>query len=121
MSGSISIVDPLGLHPAAEVLGFDKSQHANCSSILFDNLERNPEALAVTGPLGDLTYAELCEVASAWGRAFLAQGLERGERIAFLLDDTPSFPAAFFGAVRAGFVPVIRNSQTTRDLLEFFI
>lgn len=65
-----------------------------------------PDAIAVSGPAGDMTYRDLVAEASRWGNAFVGAGLERGERIAFFLDDTPVFPAAFYGAVRAGLVPV---------------
>ena len=34
--------------------------------------------------------------------AFISLGLKRGDRILMFLDDTPAYPAAFFGAVRAG-------------------
>ena len=59
--------------------------------------------------------------AARWGNAFAAAGAKRGERIAFFLDDTPSYPAAFFGAVRAGFVPVLLNTMTTPEVLNFFL
>ena len=37
------------------------------------------------------------------------------------LDDTPAYPAAFFGAVRAGFVPLLINTLTPSDLLQFYL
>ncbi len=37
------------------------------------------------------------------------------------LDDTPAYPAAFFGAVRAGFVPLQINTLTPPDLLQFYL
>jgi len=115
------IVDPVGDTAGAREIGFDKAAHPNCSAILFDNLERNPDRLALTGPGGEVTYSELCVRAARWGNAFRASGLQRGERIAFLLDDTPVYPAAFFGAVRAGFVPVLLNTQTKPDALNYFL
>ncbi|WP_255699991.1 benzoate-CoA ligase family protein [Jiella avicenniae] len=116
------IVDPVGDDaPAVSEIGFDRSAHRNCSDILWRNLIRNPDKAAVIGPGGSLTYAALVEEASRWGHAFQAFGLRRGERIAFFLDDTPVFPAAFFGAVRAGFVPVLLNILTPPDTLNFFL
>jgi benzoate-CoA ligase family protein len=115
------IADPVGDTPGAREIGFDKARHANCSAILFDNLARNPDRRALTGPGGDFSYRELCAEAARWGNAFAAHGLARGERIAFFLDDTPAYAAAFFGAVRAGFVPVLLNTLTTPDLLNFFL
>lgn len=117
----MTLEDPVGITAAGRAIGFDKSNHPNCSSILFDNLDRNPDSLAVTGPAGELTYRELCNNASAWGHAFIAAGLGRADRIVFFLDDTPNFPAAFFGAVRAGFVPVLLNTQSSQDLVNYYI
>jgi benzoate-CoA ligase family protein len=116
------IVDPVpaGVPGSAEI-GFDIADHPNCSEILWQNATRNPDKLAVIGPKGSLTYAQLIAEAAKWGNAFTQAGLKRGERIAFFLDDTPSYPAAFFGAVRAGFVPVLLNIQTKPDVLNYFL
>ena len=112
--------------PGSDAIGFDRAAHANCSAILWDNLQRNPHKLAIIcktgiGEMGDVTYAELIAQAAQWGNAFIAAGLQRGDRIPFFLDDTPSYPAAFFGAVRAGFVPVLLNTQTNADTLSYFL
>ena len=111
---------PAGL-PAATEVGFDRAVHSNCADTLWDNLHRNPDKVAVTGPAGDLDYATLIANAAQWGHAFMAAGLSRGDRIPFFLDDTPAYPAAFFGAVRAGFVPVLLNTQTNADTLAYFL
>ena len=107
--------------PGAREIGYDKSIHMNCSDMLWQNLERNPEKIAVVSPLGKRSYRALIAEAARWGNAFISAGLKRGERIAFFLDDTPVFPAAFYGAVRAGFVPVLLNIQTKPDTLNYFL
>ncbi|WP_439148492.1 benzoate-CoA ligase family protein [Sulfitobacter sp.] len=107
--------------PGAVEIGFDKTRHTNCSDILWQNLARNPDSTAIISPQGQLSYAELIATAARWGNAFAAAGLKRGERIAFFLDDTAAYPAAFFGATRAGFVPVLLNTMTTPDVLNFFL
>ena len=107
--------------PGAVEIGFDKTRHTNCSDILWQNLARNPDSIAIISPQGQLSYAELIATAARWGNAFAAAGLKRGERIAFFLDDTAAYPAAFFGATRAGFVPVLLNTMTTPDVLNFFL
>jgi benzoate-CoA ligase family protein len=48
-------------------------------------------------------------------------GLARSDRVVMLLDDTPVYPAAFFGAVRAGFVPVLVNTLSPPDLVRYYI
>lgn len=106
----------------AREIGFSIPQRYNASRILFDNLARgNGSRLALTGPLGTRTYGELCAEASQWGNAFFSLGLQRGDRILLFLDDTPAYPAAFFGAVRAGFVPLLINTLTPPDLLQFYL
>ena len=116
------MTDPVALDaPGSIEIGFDRTHHSNCSTVLWDNLDRNPDKPAVTGPAGDLTYRELCARAAKWGNAFRTAGLASGSRIAFFLDDTPAYPAAFFGAVRAGFVPVLLNTQTRAGLLNYFL
>ena len=117
-----TILDPVAADTVgAREIGFDLAAHRNGAEILWQNLERNPDRAAVCGPMGLWSYRALIEEAARWGNAFLRAGLKRGERIAFFLDDTPVFPAAFFGAVRAGFVPVLLNIQTKPDVLNFFL
>ena len=81
-------------------IGFELPLHYNASDILFRNLTNGRIAHpAVIGPAGQRTYAQLCAEAARWGNALMSLGLGRGDRVLLLLDDTPSFPAAFFGAV----------------------
>ena len=116
------IIDPVpDQTPGAIEINFDKASNSNCSDILWQNLVRNPDKTAIVGPTGTMSYRELINQAGCWGNAFVAAGLDRGDRIAFFLDDTPTFIAAFFGAVRAGFVPVLLNIQTKPDLLNYFL
>ncbi|WP_315834767.1 benzoate-CoA ligase family protein [Bradyrhizobium prioriisuperbiae] len=103
-------------------IGFAVPQRYNASRILFDNLDAGRgDRLALMGPLGTRTFAELCADASRWGHGFHSLGLARGDRILMFLDDTPAYPAAFFGAVRAGFVPLLINTLTPPDLLQFYL
>lgn len=117
------IVDPVADDTVGAIeIGFDRSRHANASQILFDNLKNgNADRPAAHGPFGCMSYLELCGLAAKYGNAFKAFGLKRGERIVFLVDDTPSTAAAFFGAMRAGFVPVVLNTLTPPDLLNFYL
>ena len=108
--------------PGAREIGFAVPKTYNASRILFDNLAKGRgDRLALTGPLGNRSYAELCAEASRWGHGFVSLGLQRGDRILMFLDDTPAYPAAFFGAVRAGFVPLLINTLTPPELLQFYL
>src|SRR5258707_6550749 len=118
-----AIADPVPQDSAgAREIGFSIPQTYNGSRGLFDNLARgNGERLALTGPAGRRSYAQLCAEAARWGHGFLSLGLKRGDRILMFLDDTPVYPAAFFGAVRSGFVPLLINTLTPADLLQFYL
>jgi benzoate-CoA ligase family protein len=106
----------------AREIGFSIPCLYNASRVLFDNLAKgHGDHLALTGPLGAATYAELCAEASRWGHGLISLGLNRGDRVLMFLDDTPAYPAAFFGAVRAGFVPLLINTLTPPDLLQFYL
>jgi len=120
---SLAIADPVPPQSAgAREIGFACPVTYNASRILFDNLDKGHGGrLALTGPLGARSYSQLCTEASRWGNGFASMGLSRGDRILMFLDDTPAYPAAFFGAVRAGFVPLLINTLTPPDLLQFYL
>src|SRR5262245_42682863 len=102
-------------------IGFSVPGRYNASAILFDNLKGAGHRSAVTGPAGSRTYADLAADASAFGAGLLSLGLRRGERVLLFLDDTPTYPAALFGAIRAGLVPLLINTLTPPDLLQFYL
>jgi benzoate-CoA ligase family protein len=109
-------------NPGAREIGFACPTTYNASRILFDNLGKGyADRTALTGPMGARSYRELCTEASRWGNGFASLGLNRDDRILMFLDDTPAYPAAFFGAVRAGFVPLLINTLTPPDLLQFYL
>jgi len=115
--------DPVGQNTAGAVeIGFSVPERYNASSVLFDNLEagRGARTAVLSGDV-QLTYAALCVLASQAGNALAEAGLARSDRVVMLLDDTPVYPAAFFGAVRAGFVPVLLNTLSPTDLVRYYI
>jgi acetyl-CoA synthetase len=108
--------------PGAAEIGFTIPERYNASRILFDNLgSGRGDRPALIGPAGTRSYRDLCAEASKWGHGFQSLGLKRGDRILMFTDDTPAYPAAFFGAVRAGFVPLLINTLTPPDLLQFYL
>lgn len=108
--------------PGAREIGFAPGERYNASDLLFHNLAAGRGSkLAVIGEDRALTYQQLCEVASRAGNGLAALGLARGGRVACLLADTPEYPAAIFGALRAGFVPVLLNTLSTPELVAYFV
>jgi len=108
--------------PGAREIGFTVPARYNASAVLFDNLaRRNGDRPALRGPAGTLTYDALCRSACRAGNALLSLGLARGDRVVMILDDTPLYPAFLFGAMRAGLVPVLVNTLTPPDLIQFYL
>ncbi len=58
-----------------------------------------------------LSYAELAAQVARAANALRAQGVAPGERVLFLMRDTPQFAAAWLGAVYAGAVAVALNPK----------
>lgn len=120
---SIRIADPVPEDDeTAREIGFHLPETYNASAILFDNLDRgNGARIAVRTSAGDIAYDALCKEASRFGNALLSLGLRRGDRVMLVMDDTPAYPAAIFGAIRAGLVPMLINTLSTPDLIHFYL
>src|SRR4051812_40306257 len=92
MTETSRIADPVSdAVPGAREIGFSLPRRYNAGAILFDNLACGADRVAVRGPGGALTYAELCRNVNRAGEALLSLGLQRGDRIVLLLDDTPAY------------------------------
>ncbi|MBT6274547.1 MAG: AMP-binding protein, partial [Chromatiales bacterium] len=64
---------------------------------------------------GEYTYADLHERVNRAGNALLDLGLPPESRVALCLLDTIDFPAVFWGAIKAGLVPIALNTLLTSD------
>jgi benzoate-CoA ligase family protein len=59
---------------------------------------------------GDISYGQLAANVARCGNALKSLGFKRGERLLMVVRDTPLFFYVFWGAVKAGFVPVAVNT-----------
>jgi benzoate-CoA ligase family protein len=57
-----------------------------------------------------VTYAELAERVNRAGNALLGLGLKPGDRLLMMVKDCPAFFYLFWGAIKAGIVPVPPNT-----------
>jgi benzoate-CoA ligase family protein len=116
------IVDPVPDDaPGAREIGFVTPERYNASQLLYDNLATRPDKIAVVCKEHSLTYRDLCALADRAGNGLAAMGLARGGRVLMLLDDSPEYAAAIFGAIRAGFVPVLVNTLSPPELVAYFL
>jgi amino acid adenylation domain-containing protein len=82
--------------PATVVAAIDAHAHAR------------PDVVAVTGPDGELTYAQLVATAQRLAAALAAAGVRPGDRVGVCLPRDRWLPAALLGVLRAGaaYVPL---------------
>jgi 4-hydroxybenzoate-CoA ligase len=77
--------------------------------------EGRGDKTAFIDPARNLTYAELSDATARIGPMLARMGVEQENRIALVLLDTVDFPVLFWGAIRAGIVPVLINTRLTVD------
>ena len=66
--------------------------------------------VAIRAAGGDVTYAALAANVNRAGNTLAALGLSPGDRVLMVVRDCPLFFYAFWGAIKAGFVPVPLNT-----------
>src|SRR3954469_6221751 len=71
--------------------------------------------VAFRDPRRSLSYGELHERAARVGPALEALGIAREQRVVMLMLDTVDFPILFWGAIRAGIIPVPLNTLLGSD------
>ncbi len=83
--------------------------------------EGRGEKTAFIDPARNITYAELRDSASRIGPMLARMGIEPENRIAVILLDTVDFPVLFWGAIRAGIIPVLLNTRLTTDQYRYLL
>ncbi|HEX2655985.1 MAG TPA: benzoate-CoA ligase family protein [Xanthobacteraceae bacterium] len=79
------------------------------------------EKIAFTDTTRTLTYRELQDATCRFGRGLLKLGLRQESRVALLLLDTVDYPIAFWGAIRAGIIPIPLNTLLTADQYAYIL
>jgi benzoate-CoA ligase family protein len=77
--------------------------------------------VAFIDPSRQLTYAELQQACNRFANALARLGVGRERRILLVLNDTVDFPAVFWGAIKAGVVPIPVNTLLTPDHWRYMI
>ena len=70
---------------------------------------------------GEHTYSDLVRLVNKAGRALLGLEVRRGGRVILCLNDSVSFPALFFGALKIGAIPVPINTLLTPEDYSFML
>lgn len=81
---------------------------------------RGPK-VAIRSAAGDVTYAQLAERVNRCGNALVGLGVRRGQRLLMIVKDCPEFFYLFWGAIKAGIVPVPLNTLLRADDYRYMI
>jgi len=93
----------------------------NASVLVDRNLEAGrAEKVAIYYGEQEVTYGELARRINRFGHALEGLGIGQEDRVLLVLNDTPSFPVAFFGAMRMGAIPIPANTLLKEDDYRFF-
>ena len=94
----------------------------NASVIVDRNLEAGrADKVAIYCGDEEITYEELARRINRFGHALRGLGVDREDRVLLMLNDTPSFPTAFFAAMRVGAVPIPVNTLLQPADYRFFV
>jgi len=83
--------------------------------------EGRGEKTAFIDPSRSVTYSELRDSAARIGPMLARMGIEPENRIVLVLLDTVDFPILFWGAIRAGVIPVLLNTRLTVDQYRYLL
>jgi 4-hydroxybenzoate-CoA ligase len=76
---------------------------------------------AFIDPTRTLTYQDLQTATNRMANVLAALQMERESRIALLMHDNIEFPTVFWGALRAGVIPVCLNTLLTADQYRYLL
>jgi 4-hydroxybenzoate-CoA ligase len=76
---------------------------------------------AFIDPGETLSYGELAARSNRMANLLATYGIPREARVALLLFDTVDFPVAFWGAIKAGVVPVCLNTLLTTEQYAYIL
>src|ERR1700691_1227066 len=81
----------------------------------------DPSGVAFEDPWRSLTRADLATAAQRFAGAPPPNAIARERRIVMLMLDTVDFPVVFWGALRAGVVPVPINTLLPADITGYIL
>ncbi len=98
-----------------------KEDYHDLPSMLRGKAAKNQDRVAVRFPGRELTYARLLREAERASAGLADRGLKHGEKVAFLLYNSPEFLTTWYGTNLLGGVMVPLNTALKGDLLRYEI
>ncbi|MDB5797404.1 MAG: long-chain fatty acid--CoA ligase [Paucimonas sp.] len=96
-------------------------QNLGCIGLEFRNEER-PAIIDLSGDTPrEISYRAYNDACDAVARGLLKRGFQPGERVGVLSGNRAEFLEAFYGAMRAGVVPVLINILQPKDTIDWVV
>ena len=119
MSGDHAVIFDQAQNP----VGIEFPPVFNVAAAFIDRhlVEGHGERIAIRTVAGDVTYAALAENVARAAHTLTSLGLRRGERMVMVVKDSPEFFYIFWGAVKAGIIPVVLNTLLHAPDYQFYL
>ena len=88
---------------------------------LDDSASLHPEKKAFFAMGQWHTYGRLDEQANQLARFFIKSGLNRGDRIALLLENSPEYVITYYAILKAGGITVALNTESTFEDIAYIV
>ena len=102
-------------------MGYPRQYNAVTDFVDRHLKEGRSEKLAFIDPETSISYGELAANTHRVANLLKAHGIEAETRIALLAHDTVSWPAIFWGAIRAGVIPAAVNTLLSTEQYQYIL
>ncbi len=96
---------------------FSPERSVGYSDLLAPHVEGRPDAPALIGESGSLSWRELDEYANRVAHWALGEGLGRGDVVALMMENRPEFIGIWLGLSRIGVVSALLNTNLVGERL----
>lgn len=91
------------------------------NNFLENSARQNPGKIALIAKEGRYSYRELDQMGNRIANALIAEGIEKGDRIAIFLDNSVEAVVSLFGVLKAGGIFLMINPTTKTEKLTYIL
>ena len=108
----------LNTYPAGVPADIDVAQYSSLVQLMEASFQKYSDRVAYSFMGKDITYGQTDSLSHAFATYLQSLGLVKGDRVAIMMPNTPQYPVAVAGILRAGLVVVNVNPLYTPRELE---
>jgi len=119
--GQVQVPTPPEYRDPEYALHADGTRVERLEDVLRARAAATPDLPAIIEPSGTTSFAELDRQASQVAQALIRDGVQPGDRVAYVGENAPSFLAVLYGAAKMGGVPTALNFRLAVPEVEYII